>query len=69
MTNNILLTLITLCIIGIIMACLASVPPSFGSTSMALVDVPMNEIEIEFVPTAHIEVPSNEIEIIFVADK
>ena len=68
MTNNILLFLISLCIIGIAMACLATVP-SFGSTSIALVDVPMSEIEIEFVPNAHIEIPTDEIEIIFVADK
>ena len=69
MTNNILLFLMSLCVIGIIMACLAT-DVSFGATtSIAIVDVPMNEIEIEFIPTAHIEVPSNEIDIIFVADK
>lgn len=68
MTNNILLFLISLCIIGIAMACLATVP-SFGSTSIALVDVPTSEIEIEFVPTVQIEIPTNEIEIIFISDK
>ena len=46
MTNKILLVLIALCFIGIIMACLATVP-SYGS--VAHVEIPSNEIEILFV--------------------
>ena len=69
MTNNILLSLITLCFIGFVLSCLATAKPSFGSSSVARVEIPTSKIEIEFVPTTHIEVPSNEIEIIFVADK
>ena len=48
MTNKILLVLIALCFIGIIMACLATVP-SYGSVGH--VKIPSNEIEIEFIPT------------------
>ena len=68
MTNNILLFLITLSFIGFLMACLAT-DVSFGSTTVGFVDVPMNEIEIEFVPTANVAVPTQEIEISFVAVK
>lgn len=46
MTNNILLFLMTLCVIGIIMACLATVP-SFGG--VAHVEIPTDEIEIIFI--------------------
>ena len=46
MTNNILLFLIALCIIGIAMACLATVP-SFGG--VAQIEIPTNENEIIFV--------------------
>jgi len=46
MTNNILLTLITLCFIGIVIACLAT-QPSFGS--IAHVEIPTDEIEIIFI--------------------
>ena len=48
MTNKILLVLIALCFVGIIMACLATIP-SYGS--VARVEIPSNEIEIEFIPT------------------
>jgi hypothetical protein len=46
MTNNVLLFLISLCIIGIAMACLATVP-SFGA--IAQIEIPSDEIEIIFV--------------------
>ena len=46
MTNKILLLLIALSFIGIIMACLATVP-SYGG--IAHVEIPSNEIEILFV--------------------
>ena len=47
MTNNILLFLITLCVIGIVMACLAT-DVSFGG--IAQVEIPTSEIEIKFIP-------------------
>tara|TARA_R100000030_G_scaffold82452_1_gene65253 strand:+ start:860 stop:1066 length:207 start_codon:yes stop_codon:yes gene_type:complete len=68
MTNNILLFLIACCFIGIIFACLAT-DVSFGSTEIAFVEVPMSEIEIEFVPTTSIEIPTSEIEITFIPVK
>lgn len=46
MTNNILLALIILCFIGIIMACLATVPTYGG---IAQVEIPTSEIEISFI--------------------
>ena len=46
MTNNILLFLIALCVIGIAMACLATVP-SYGG--VAQIEIPTNEIEIIFI--------------------
>ena len=46
MINNILLALITLCIIGIAMACLAT-QPSFGG--IAHVEIPTDDIEIIFI--------------------
>ena len=48
MTNKLLLLLIALSFIGIIMACLATVP-SYGS--VAHVEIPSDEIEIEFIPS------------------
>ena len=48
MTNKILLFLIACCFIGIILSCLATVP-SFGG--IAHVEIPSDEIEIEFIPT------------------
>ena len=74
MTNNILLFLIALCIIGIAMACLATVP-SFGSP-LGNITIPHDEIEITFdpyqeeiIPIVSITIPHNEIEIIFISDK
>ncbi len=46
MTNKILLILIALCFIGIIMACLATVPTYGG---VAQVEIPTSEIEILFI--------------------
>jgi hypothetical protein len=73
MTNKILLFLISCSFIGIIMACLATVP-SFGA--IAHVEIPSDEIEITFEPfqqapqpIVNITVPHSEVEIFFLSDK
>ena len=70
MINKILLFLITCCVIGIILACLATVP-SFSSP-IVNVTIPHDEIEITFdpyqeeiIPIVSITIPHDEIEIIY----
>ena len=70
MINKLLLFLMTCCVIGIIFACLATVP-SFG-LPLANVTIPHNEIEITFdpyqeeiIPIVSITIPHDEIQIIY----
>ena len=65
MTNNILLTLIALSLIGFLASCLATAK----TFPIPTVTVESELIEIEFVPTANVAVPTDEIEISFVAVK
>ena len=74
MINKILLFLMTLCIIGIVMACLATVP-SYGLPNVN-VTIPHDEIEIDFdphreqiIPIVSITIPHSEIEIYFLQEQ
>ena len=70
MINKILLFLMACCVIGIILACLATVP-SFSSP-IVNVTIPQDEIEITFdpyqeeiTPIVNITIPHDEIQIIY----
>ena len=70
MINKILLFLMACCVIGIILACLATVP-SFSSP-IVNVTIPHDEIEITFdpyqeeiAPIVNITIPHDEIQIIY----
>ena len=74
MINKLLLFLMTFCVIGILMACLATVP-SFG-LPLANVTIPHDEIEITFdpyqeeiIPIVSITIPHSEIEIYFLQEQ
>ena len=73
MINKILLFLMACCVIGIILACLATVP-SFSSP-IVNVTIPHDEIEITFdpyqeeiIPIVSITIPHDEIQIIYLGE-